>query len=159
MHWWQSLLGESLIVALFIGVVAAIAYSLECLSLDQPSQKDTKPYGPEASTQEGRGDANPILRTKKEILYTLVDEYKARDSQSYGLQKRNFWLAVIVALVIFGYTTVAALQWFTMQRQLTDSEAIQAVSISILDFQIHDFPQRPRPPSICELQEKRLRNK
>jgi hypothetical protein len=96
---------------------------IEQLSASEPYQSDTKAQRPESAAKNGDNGTTPILATKEAILQTFVDEYKTRDSQSYGLQKRNFWLAVIVALVIFGYTTVAALQWCAMQTSVAEQVA------------------------------------
>jgi hypothetical protein len=99
MYWWQTLLGESLIVTFFLAVSAAIAYLIERLSVNQ----------------HGDNGTTPVMSTE-EILQTLVYEYKTRDSQANRLQWYTFGVGVLTFLVVSAYTTVAAFQWRAMQR-------------------------------------------
>src|SRR2546428_10024657 len=110
MHWWNSLLGESAIITFFIAMSAFIAWCIELGSLNKPRQNNGETAGPQNSSDNGNKGTKPALGTEVDILHTLVDEYKTRDSQSYKLQQRDFGLAVVTVIVVFGYTTVAALQ-------------------------------------------------
>jgi hypothetical protein len=85
-------------------------------SVKEPNQQDSQPPGPESPTTESNETPRPVRRTEVDVLQSLVDEYKTRNSQNACVQRRNFRLGVITAVLVFAYTTVAALQWCATQE-------------------------------------------
>jgi len=80
-------------------------------STNEPEKQEPETPRPESATPKGHEVARQPLLTEVEGLHALVNEYKARDDQSYRLQRWNVRLTAVTAVIVFAYTTVAALQW------------------------------------------------
>jgi hypothetical protein len=86
---------------------------------DSPDQKGSQPPAEETPPTKSHEAAQQPPIPEVDVLHTLVDEYKARDDQNARMQRRNFWLGVVTAVIIFIYTTVTALLWWETKRAAT----------------------------------------
>lgn len=76
-----------------------------------PEQKEPQPPRPEGAAAEGHEAAEQASIREVDALHALVNEYKARDDQNSRLQRRNFWLGVVTACLLFTYTTLTFFSW------------------------------------------------
>lgn len=107
-------------------------------SMNEIEKKDPQTPGPESATGEGQKAAEQSSVTKVDVLHTFVEEYKARDDQNFCFQKRNFWLGVTTAVLLFAYTTITFLQWRTMYQSFQASQRA-FVALGLPDGKIADF--------------------
>jgi hypothetical protein len=94
-------------------------------STHDPEKKEPQTPGPESTAEESHTTAKQSSITIVDALHAFVDEYKARDDQSSRLHRRNFWLGVTTAVLLFVYTTITALLWCeTWQATRIAAEAL-----------------------------------
>jgi hypothetical protein len=115
---------------------------------DKPTKENNQAGAPQNSANQSQRDPRPrptVRQAEVDVLRTLVDEYKARDTEASRLQRRNFRLGVITVVLVFVYTTVAAFQWCAMLNANNNAtKALQTaerpyVALGDRDGRVGDF--------------------
>lgn len=105
-------------------------------STNEPEKKEPQTPRPESATSECQAAAEESLVTEVDVLHAFVEEYKTRDDQNSCLQRRNFWLGVTTAILLFAYTTITALQWNAIiESNRINREALTSVQRAYVSFQ------------------------